>query len=84
MEKFGRDATLTPVVLKSAKNTLFVRGSSSCHTDQTVVFKGAMTSVFLKMTLRMLGIRYYTIGAGPLDNALTYFANSGCRVHITV
>jgi hypothetical protein len=52
VEKFGREATLIPVLLKSAKNTLLVRGSPSCHTDQTVVFKGAMISVFLKMTLR--------------------------------
>lgn len=62
MEKCGREAALIPVVLKSAKNTLLVRGSSSVHTDQTVVFKDAMISVFLKMTLRVLGIRY-TVGA---------------------
>lgn len=51
--KLGLVAPLTPlpVVLYSAKRMLLVRSSPVFQTDQMALFRGAVTTVFLKMTL---------------------------------
>jgi len=51
--KAGREAPLIPppVLLYSANRTLSVRGSPLFQTDQRALLNGAVTTVFLKMTL---------------------------------